>query len=121
MRNKAEIALALALTLVTVYQQGQLRQLRTEYKILNSQNLDLLNRLHDLEAQNEQTQSLLEQINARVGYMDSKVAKVMDKRSTTESLPHSDETEALEASDAEDTPPQKQEGGILDSLQQLFH
>lgn len=121
MRNKAVIALALALTIITVYQQEQLKQLRNEYKTLSSQNLDMLNRLRDLEAQNEQTQALLEQINARVGYMDSKVAKVMDKRTTNERLPQREETEAVEVGDSEDNPPHKQESGILDTLQQLFH
>ncbi|WP_303673182.1 hypothetical protein [Vampirovibrio chlorellavorus] len=121
MRNKALIALALAFTLITLYQQGQLKQLGNEYKVLNSHNLDLLNRLRNLEAQNEQTQAQLEQINARLGYMDSKVAKVIDKRAASDRLRQSEETAAESSGDSEENPPEKQSGGILDSLQQLFH
>lgn len=121
MRNKALIALALAFTLITLYQQGQLKQLRDEYKVINSQNLDLLNRLRDLEAQNEQTQAQLEQINARLGYMDSKVAKVIDKRVASERLRQTDDAAAESSDDTEETHPERQSGGILDSLQQLFH
>lgn len=122
MRNKAVIALTLALTLITVYQQGQLKQLRNEYKALNTQNLDLLNRLRDLEAQNEQSQALLEQINARVGYMDSKVAKVIDRRTTHERLDSDDAAEARQTEEGiEESPPERSERGLLDSLQELFH
>jgi peptidoglycan hydrolase CwlO-like protein len=121
MQNKALILLALALALITVYQQGQLKQLRNDYKTLNSQSLDLLNRLRDLEAENEQFDGQLEQINARIGYMDSKVAKVIDKRAANERLQPRGTLEGDPSDDTDENPPEKQEGGILDTLQQLFH
>lgn len=118
--KKALIALTVALVLLGLYQQSQIASLKKDYKILNSDRLDLLNRVQTLEVKNEQLLSALEQIDSRVGYMDSKVKGVID--TNTQRPQHE-----LERPDRQpdpynpepETPPQEEEG-ILDTLRRIF-
>lgn len=120
MQNKAILVLALALLLITLYQQNQIKQLRNDFKTLNSQNLQLLDQVRTLEASQEQGQATLEQLNARLGYVDSKVAKVMDKHATvTSQSPEESKPESPSIDDDTESPERRP--GLLDSLQQIFH
>lgn len=120
--KKAVIALGLALILLGLYQQSQIASLKKDYKILNSDRLDLLNRIRTLEGQNQQVLTTLEQLDSRVGYMDSKVKGVLDTNAQRPQheleRPH-DNNRSADPLEQSETPPQE-EDGLLDSLRRIF-
>jgi hypothetical protein len=121
MKN-AVIALSVALILLGLYQQSQIVRLKQDYKILNSDRLDLLSRVRFLEGQNQQVLTTLEQIDARVGYMDNKVKGVIDTNAqkTQHQLERLNEhTAPADPLAGPDSAP-LEEDGVLDTLRRIF-
>ncbi|WP_373532759.1 hypothetical protein [Vampirovibrio sp.] len=120
--KKALIALSVALILLGLYQQSQIASLKQDYKMLNTDRLNLLSRVRALEAQNQQVLTTLEQMDSRVGYMDSKVKGVIDTNAQRPQHALERVNEPNQPADPVDPTqaPDSEEGGVLNTLRRIF-
>jgi hypothetical protein len=120
--KKALIALTLALLLIALYQQSQIGSLKADYKVLNTDRLDLLNRVQALEMQNQELMTALKQIDSRLGYMDSKVTGAFEERNKPQhQLERVNPAPQMDRSEDPENPEPHKEGGIMDSIRRIFN
>lgn len=120
--------LIMGLVLFLWYQQSLIASLKNSYKTLSSEQVSLNQRIQELEGQNEQLATALQQIDSRLGYMDSKVMETIEssqKKHTPTPIERTGENRDTEGEnrDTEGEPEAEsteEKEGLLNGLRRIF-